>query len=163
MELISTVPTKNSAPGVYYLDNGSLSMFIFNQGCSSKNLKIFFSQLNFVQDFDKDPFGSSSDPFGDKKDPFADKGDPFGSADKGADVFASPEEKKDPFGASDSDPFGETKPTGQADPFAQKAQVRVSIRNTKNTAPFYEREIGKSFSVVGTCSDLDPTFSVPPL
>ena len=89
---------------------------------------LLFSVLITFQDFDKDPFGSSSDPFGDKKDPFADKGDPFGSADKGADVFASPEEKKDPFGASDSDPFGETKPTNQADPFAQKTQARVSAR-----------------------------------
>ena len=89
-----------------------------------------FHVVNSFQDFDKDPFGSSSDPFGDKKDPFADKGDPFGSTDKGADVFASPEEKKDPFGASDSDPFGEAKPASQADPFAQKTQVRVSARNS---------------------------------
>ena len=102
-------------------------MYIFNQGCLKKCEKVITDSVNLFQDFDKDPFGSSSDPFGDKKDPFADKGDPFGSADKGADVFAPPEEKKDPFGASDSDPFGETKST-PADPFAQKAQVRLSAR-----------------------------------
>ena len=101
--------------------------------CAQKRWKILaLSVLTTFQDFDKDPFGSSSDPFGDKKDPFADKADPFGSADKGPDVFASPEEKKDPFGASDSDPFGETKPTSQADPFAQKTQARVWARIIKS-------------------------------